>query len=144
MLGFKSNLASKRGPRTTWLTFEWGNIVSLTHWNTVPRTPVAARHHNPGHPEEKRFHDDVMVQLRILHYWTFVRESYQPPMDSTHQVTHKGSEMDTRWYTMMTSSNGSIFRVTGTLWGESTDHRWIPLTKASDAELWCFLRSAPE
>ena len=23
-------------------------------------------------------------------------------------------------------------------------HRWIPLTKASDAELWCFLRSAPE
>ena len=23
-------------------------------------------------------------------------------------------------------------------------HRWIPLTKASDAELWCFLWSAPE
>ena len=22
--------------------------------------------------------------------------------------------------------------------GESTGHRWIPLTKASDAELWCF------
>ena len=26
----------------------------------------------------------------------------------------------------------------------STGHRWIPLTKASDAELWGFLRSAPE
>ena len=24
-------------------------------------------------------------------------------------------------------------------WWESTGHRWIPLTKASDAELWCFL-----
>ena len=25
------------------------------------------------------------------------------------------------------------------LWRQSTGHRWIPLTKASDAELWCFL-----
>ena len=39
----------------------------------------------------------------------------------------------------MTSSNGNIFRVTGPLWGESTSHPWIPLIKASDAELWCFL-----
>ena len=30
---------------------------------------------------------------------------------------------------MMTSSNGHIFRVTGPLWGESTGHRWILLTK---------------
>ena len=44
----------------------------------------------------------------------------------------------------MTSSNGNIFRVTGPLWGESTDHRWIPLKKANDAELWCFLWTAPE
>ena len=43
----------------------------------------------------------------------------------------------------MTSSNGNIFRVTGPLWGESIDDRWIPLTKASDVELWCFL-SMPE
>ena len=39
----------------------------------------------------------------------------------------------------MTSSNGNIFRVTGPLCGEFTDHRWISLTKASDEELWCFL-----
>ena len=44
----------------------------------------------------------------------------------------------------MTSSNGNIFRDTGPLWGESTGHRWIPLTKDSDAELWCFLWSAPK
>ena len=45
---------------------------------------------------------------------------------------------------MMTSSNGNIFRVSGLLCGEFTGHRWIPHTKASDAELWCFLWSAPE
>ena len=45
---------------------------------------------------------------------------------------------------MMTSSNGSIFRVTGLLGGESIGNWWIPLTKASDAELWYFLWSAPE
>ena len=39
---------------------------------------------------------------------------------------------------MMTSSNGNIFRVTGHLCGEFTGPRWIPRTKASDAELWCF------
>ena len=43
---------------------------------------------------------------------------------------------------MRTSSNGNIFRVTGPLCREFTGHRWIPLTKASDAELWCFLWSA--
>ena len=43
----------------------------------------------------------------------------------------------------MTSSNGDVFRVTGPLCGEFTGHRWIPSTKASDAELWCFLWFAP-
>ena len=45
---------------------------------------------------------------------------------------------------IMTSSKGNIFHVTGPLWEDSTSHQWIPLTKASDAELWCFLWSAPE
>ena len=39
---------------------------------------------------------------------------------------------------MMRPSNGNIFRVTSPLCGEFTGHRWIPLTKASDVELWCF------
>ena len=43
----------------------------------------------------------------------------------------------------MTASNGNISRVTGHLCGEFTGHRWILHTKAIDAELWCFLRSAP-
>ena len=45
-------------------------------------------------------------------------------------------------YVMM-SSIGNIFRVTGPLCGEFTGHRWIPRTKASDAELGYFLWSAP-
>ena len=45
---------------------------------------------------------------------------------------------------MMTSSNGNIFRVTVHLCGEFTGPRWIPRTKASDAERWCFLCSASE
>ena len=45
---------------------------------------------------------------------------------------------------MMTPSNGNIFRVTGYLCEEFTGHRWISRTKASEAELWCFLWSAPE
>ena len=39
---------------------------------------------------------------------------------------------------MMTSSNGHISRVTGHLCGEFTGPLWIPHTKASDAEVWCF------
>ena len=39
---------------------------------------------------------------------------------------------------MMTSSNGNIFRITGHLCREFTGPRWIPYTKASDAELWFF------
>ena len=45
---------------------------------------------------------------------------------------------------MMTSSNGKKFRVTGYLCGEFTGPRWIPRTKASGAELRCFLSSASE
>ena len=41
---------------------------------------------------------------------------------------------------MMMSSNGNIFCITGPLCWEFTGHRWIPCTKASDAEVWCFLR----
>ena len=45
---------------------------------------------------------------------------------------------------MMTSSNENIFRVTGHLCREFIGPRWIPHTKVSDEELWCFLWSASE
>ena len=39
--------------------------------------------------------------------------------------------------------NGNIFRLTGSLCGKFTGHRWILRTKASDAYIWCFVWSAP-
>ena len=42
--------------------------------------------------------------------------------------------MSSRRYYIMTSSTGNIFRVTVPLCGESTCHRWIPLTKG---QIWC-------
>ena len=44
---------------------------------------------------------------------------------------------------MMTSSNENNFRVTGFLCGKLLGDRWIPLTQASDAELWCVFLFAP-
>ena len=64
---------------------------------------------------------------KTLYFRVTVRRSHQPKIINTVK------------YSMMTSSNGNIFRVTGPLCREFTCHRWIPLTKASDAELWCFL-----
>ena len=60
---------------------------------------------------------------------------------SLHYTTPRGMPFHMH-SVIRTSSNGNIFRVTGPLCGEFTGHRWIPLTKASDVELWCFLWSA--
>ena len=45
---------------------------------------------------------------------------------------------------MVTALSGNIFRVTGPLCEESTNHYGISLAKASDEVLWCFLWSQPE
>ena len=55
------------------------------------------------------------------------------------QCTSNSFTYFTNAMTMMASSNGNNFHTNGPLWGESTGHRRIPLTKACDAELWCFL-----
>ena len=44
----------------------------------------------------------------------------------------------------ITHDNGNIFRIIGPLWGEFIGHLWIPLTKASNAELWSYFWAAPE
>ena len=63
---------------------------------------------------------------------------------NSHAIRLYGLDRTHSPHNMMTSSNGNIFRVTGPLWRESTGDRWIPLTKASDEELWRFLWHAPE
>ena len=45
------------------------------------------------------------------------------------------TEVELKTKSMLTSSIGNIFRVTGPLCGEPSSHRWIPFTKASDVEL---------
>ena len=52
---------------------------------------------------------------------------------------HSCRDQSRRHKSMMTSSNGNIFFVTGYSCGEFTGDRWFPRTKASDAELWYFL-----
>ena len=75
---------------------------------------------------------NCICSFQYMDPWRISKESY-----------HSFS-MKLRVVSMMTSSNGNFFRVPGHLCGEFIGHRWIPCTKTSDAELWCFPRSASE
>ena len=96
-------------------------------------------------------------QRNLPHCWSFVggipllAPGDSPPRGpgiwecSCHDVTElQDRKQRLADVVMMTSSNGNILRITGHLCGEFTGYRWIPRIKASDAELWCFLWSAPE
>ena len=110
----------------------------------------------PQRPVTRRF--DVLFDLRLnkrlskqLWGWWFVLYFKFPAVDNLKHVFAEQRSFykmtDEIWLksqSMMTSSNENIFHVTGPLCGEFTGNRWIPLTKASDAELWCFLWSAPK
>ena len=71
------------------------------------------------------------------YHWNYMGKITVPRHNKTQQTAIHVYD-----YLMMTSSNGNLFGVTGPLWGECIGHRWIPLTKASDAG--CFLSCAPE
>ena len=80
----------------------------------------------------------------IVHQQVFLLYQHDIPCYS---VTH----ILTNWFRGITANlynedgiKWRHFRVTGPLCGEITSHRWIPDTKSSDAELWCFVLSAPE
>ena len=77
-----------------------------------------------------------------------LRQADYNVVNSFHFIWRSGTR---RWHRlqmscnyMIMSSNGNIFRITDLFWKETTGYRWISLTKANDAELWCFLWSAPE
>ena len=59
-------------------------------------------------------------------------KTLQPSKVSRKEIGHQKS-FEKFYDIMMTSSNGTIFRVTGPFYGEFTGDRRIPLTKASDA-----------
>ena len=74
------------------------------------------------------------IALRLLY---IIHEGMLTYMDRTQNPRIRAKHM-------MTSSNGNIFCVAGPLCREFTGHRWIPHTKACDAEFWCFLCPTPE
>ena len=84
---------------------------------------------------EKKRKTTVSVNLMFVSISKYVNDNFTETEISFWQNLITAS--------MMTSSNGNIFHVIGPLCGEFTGHRWMPPTKASDAELWCFLWSAP-
>ena len=89
------------------------------------------------------FHIEGLVQ-DCSNYSALAMELLQSSAKPSISLLHSELPQDRRYSHMITSSNGIIFRVTGHLCGEFTGPRWIPRTKASDADLWCFLWSAPE
>ena len=86
------------------------------------------------------FHWSVCIHGDIIQcVWGGNWNNHRKPYDSTEgfELGWIGSSnlmglfCDMVYLSMMTSSNGSIFCVTGPLCGEFTGHWWIPLTKAS-------------
>ena len=102
--------------------YDW--IINVDIWNIVSEISTKHSEWSFGETLSNNFYDWGIV----------VRNSYIAGFLNTRDQSNF----------MMTSSNGNIFRVTGHLCGEFTGPRWIPHTKASDAELWCFLWSASE
>ena len=89
---------------------------------------------NNFHFIENIFREKIqLVYKLLLNKWHIVFDNICPPIEERIFYLY-----------MMTSSNGNMFRVTGPLCGKFTGDRWIPLTKASDAKLWCFLLSTSE
>ena len=119
--------------------FVWGNgLLQIRYKADVPLVRLV----NAG----DKFYSNMNISGRKL-FWKcherpcprFYVHTSRPMTSSTKKellYQHRGY--------MMTSSNGNIFRVTGPLCGEFTGPRWIHRTKASDAELWCFLWSVSE
>ena len=120
----------------------WCMIKTYNHWNSINMYVAKLIW-------TRLISDNDAV--RDLHYswvlstWSIRIRWFKTPSPShMHDFRQVGYGSVTRLSGMMTSSNGNIFRVTGHLCGEFTGPRWIPRTKASDAELSCFLCSAPE
>ena len=110
--------------------FRYNHMKKCTHFSLV--ITITKSIEATVAPSATIIHSCVSILLRLVdrcnashqQLWCILWSNFQP--------------------SMMTSSNGNIFRVTGHLCEEFTGPRWIPHTKASDAELSCFLWSASE
>ena len=90
------------------LAFVWG-----LHW-----WPVNSPHKWPVTRKMFPFDDAIMIIESSFNYYVVkLNQDLRSLTESTSTII------------MMTSSNGSFFRVIGPLWEEFINHRWIPLTK---------------
>ena len=112
-----------------WLTNHDSALVCIMTWCRTIDTRQAITGIN-----------DVLVRWRIYVSQVFTCEHLLDYWLALCEVNHRVRG----WLSMMTSSNGNIFRLTDPLNAEFTGLRWISRTKASEAELWWFLWSAPE
>ena len=87
--------------------------------------------------------DVVVIRITMIFYEFVIYKWCSAETERPLHCFYHHWRLARKRFSMMTSSNGNISCVTGPLCWEFTGHRWIPLTKASDAELWCFLWSAP-
>ena len=119
--------------------FTWHAVHSTWNWTTIWPTK---RIHTPFHfvklPTLQKYdrRERFYMAATTCSWWAGV---VTKPRGYGYMNDRSLLKNDT-----MTSSNGSNFRVTGPLCGEFSGPRWIPRTKASGAQLWCFLWSASE
>ena len=112
--------AMKHDVSKHWCIFQWcasrGWFIAHKNWTSWPVT--SASRIIKGQQCDRRF---------------FTMATYERCNNSIpHGLSVMVPSLITRFllrYTMMTSSDGNISRVTGPLCGEFTDHGWIPLTK---------------
>ena len=133
-----------------WLTCLCHYPGSILQWLIITRNSeyVGSTRKFPCITKQKYLAFHINISAAKVSNSCLNKNSFQwwPAMYSCHVtlVVFMGCWINDASTSMMTSSNGNNFRVTGPLCGEFTGHRWIPLTKASDAELWCFLYSVPD
>ena len=106
-----------------WVVVSWFHSIGL--W------PGCLQHHSDIHLRTKASHG-CRVGARLRGNGNWLQEKPVEGRSKVYAYTLK--------IHMIKSSYGNIFRVTDPLSGD----RLIPHTKASDAELWCFLWSAAE
>ena len=104
--------------------------VTETIWNKAG--PLSIKSSGTG------FSLHIFVDRYLFRQWLgpIISGNFAPCM-----LTGSALETFTPWWRHQMEKK---FRVTGLLCGEFTGDRWIPRTKASDAELWYFLWSLPE
>ena len=114
------------------VTISYGRVIMSSVWDSMMSKK------NVGWP----FYAAVVLRLGISDHRQFdcVRYLTCKVRQSLKWFHHEG-DGNNRYrprINMMTSSNRRIFYFTDPLWRETTGHQWIPLTKASDAELIVF------